>query len=134
MTQTKNGVTCLASRHITLKPIELRAVTPFRNCIRCGSEFPSAGRDRICPSCRLPKLGKDKVLNPQLSFREKQVVRLVAEAKLNKEIAFDLHLSEGTIKEYLNRIFRKLGLTNRTELAIWALKHHLTQSRDECVA
>jgi DNA-binding NarL/FixJ family response regulator len=32
-----------------------------------------------------------------------------------------LHLSEGTIKEYLNRIYRKLGMTNRTELAIWAL-------------
>jgi hypothetical protein len=32
-----------------------------------------------------------------------------------------LHLTEGTIKEYLNRIYRKLEMTNRTELAIWAL-------------
>jgi DNA-binding NarL/FixJ family response regulator len=71
------------------------------------------------------------VLNPQLSFREKQVVKLVAEAKLNKEIAYDLHLTEGTIKEYLNRIFRKLGLKNRTELAVWALKSHLAQLCDE---
>jgi DNA-binding NarL/FixJ family response regulator len=46
---------------------------------------------------------------------------LVSRGKLNKEIAFELHLSEGTIKEYLNRIFRKLGATNRTELAVWAL-------------
>jgi DNA-binding NarL/FixJ family response regulator len=74
------------------------------------------------------------VLNPQLSFREKQVVKLVAEGKLNKEIAYDLHLTEGTIKEYLNRIFRKLGLTNRTELAVWALKNHLAQPHDERVA
>jgi DNA-binding NarL/FixJ family response regulator len=43
----------------------------------------------------------------------------VAAAKLNKEIAFQLHLSEGTIKEYLNRIFRKLDIANRTELAVW---------------
>jgi DNA-binding NarL/FixJ family response regulator len=56
-----------------------------------------------------------------LSFRERQVVKLVQQAKLNKEIAFELHLTEGTIKEYLNRIFRKLGVKNRTELAIWAL-------------
>jgi DNA-binding NarL/FixJ family response regulator len=51
------------------------------------------------------------------------VVNLVSRAKLNKEIAFELHLTEGTIKEYLNRIFRKLGTANRTELAVWAVKN-----------
>jgi len=55
-----------------------------------------------------------------LSYRERQVVKLVQQAKLNKEIAHELNLTEGTIKEYLNRIFRKLGVKNRTELAIWA--------------
>ena len=76
---------------------------------------------------------KNRCLNPQLSFREKQVVRLVAQAKLNKEIAYELHLTEGTIKEYLNRIFRKLGTTNRTELAVWALTHPVA-GIDEYVA
>lgn len=71
-------------------------------------------------------------MNPRLSFREKQVVYLVSRAKLNKEIAHELHLTEGTIKEYLNRIFRKLGTSNRTELAVWALKHEI--SPDERVA
>lgn len=56
-----------------------------------------------------------------LTFREKQVVHLVCRAKLNKQIAYELHLTEGTIKEYLNRIFRKVGVGNRTELAVWAL-------------
>jgi DNA-binding NarL/FixJ family response regulator len=46
----------------------------------------------------------------------------VGEAKLNKEIAHELRLSEGTIKEYLNRIFRKLGMKNRTELALWTVR------------
>jgi DNA-binding NarL/FixJ family response regulator len=50
-------------------------------------------------------------------------VDLVRQAKQNKEIAYRLHLSEGTVKEYLNRIFRKLGVSNRTELAVWALTH-----------
>jgi DNA-binding NarL/FixJ family response regulator len=45
-----------------------------------------------------------------------------------------LHLSEGTIKEYLNRIFRKLGMTNRTELAVWALRQSFGKQSDECVA
>jgi two-component system nitrate/nitrite response regulator NarP len=47
----------------------------------------------------------------------------VYQAKSNKEIASDLHLAEGTIKEYLHTIFRKLGVKNRTELALW-MAHH----------
>ncbi len=43
---------------------------------------------------------------------------LIREAKANKEIAYELCLAEGTVKEYLHRIFRKLGVTNRTELAL----------------
>lgn len=101
--------------------IEFRAVSPLRSCFRCGSEFRHEGSSRICPTCRAPKPMRNKVLSTKLSFRERQVVGLVSQAKLNKEIAFELHLTEGTIKEYLNRIFRKLGITNRTELAVWAL-------------
>lgn len=112
--------------------IELRSVTLLRSCFRCGREFRRDGGSRICPTCRCPK-PRNKPLNPKLSFREKQVVNLISQAKLNKEIAHELHLTEGTIKEYLNRIFRKLGMTNRTELAIWALTHQAKQV-DECVA
>ena len=66
-------------------------------------------------------LGPKRQDNPTLSFREKQVVDLVCKGKQNKQIAHELHLTEGTVKEYLNRIFRKVGSTNRTELAIWAI-------------
>ena len=57
----------------------------------------------------------------KISLREKQVIDLVCQGKLNKEIAFQLHLSEGTIKEYVHRIFVKVKVSNRTELAVWAL-------------
>jgi DNA-binding NarL/FixJ family response regulator len=52
-------------------------------------------------------------------MREQQIVQLIQQAKSNKEIAFDLHLSEGTVKEYIRNIFRKLTVRNRTELALW---------------
>ena len=71
--------------------------------------------------CRKPWERKQWV-SRDLSVREKQIVELVQQAKPNKEIAHELHLSEGTIKEYLNRIFRKLEVSNRTELAIWAFR------------
>ena len=94
----------------------------LRNCFRCGREFRGEIGKRVCPSCAVPKDNK-KPLNTNLSFRERQVVNLVCEAKLNKEIAYELHLTEGTVKEYLNRIFRKVGASNRTELAVWAIRN-----------
>jgi DNA-binding NarL/FixJ family response regulator len=119
-----------------MKTLDFRAVDELRSCFRCGADFRDDGRSRICSGCRQRTAGNQKALNPRLSFREKQVVSLVSQAKLNKEIAHELHLTEGTVKEYLNRIFRKLGKSNRTELAVWALTHetHDLQDADECVA
>jgi DNA-binding NarL/FixJ family response regulator len=96
------------------------------NCYRCGAEFRRDDNSRVCPGCRRSQSGA-KPMTKQLSFRERQVVNLVSQGKLNKEIAFELHLCEGTIKEYLNRIFRKTGATNRTELAVWALMREKLQ-------
>jgi DNA-binding CsgD family transcriptional regulator len=95
----------------------------IRNCCRCGDEFRVDGNERVCPRCRKPKQVQAEPLKRHLTLREKQIVDLVKQAKLNKEIAFLLHLSEGTIKEYLNKIFRKLEVKNRTELAVWSLEH-----------
>jgi DNA-binding CsgD family transcriptional regulator len=101
--------------------LELTLNSILKNCCRCGNEFSVDGKDRVCPSCRKPKLAKREELPRHLTFREKQIVDLVIQAKLNKEIAYELHLSEGTIKEYLHKVFRKLGVKSRTELAVWAL-------------
>jgi DNA-binding NarL/FixJ family response regulator len=96
-------------------------ISVHRNCPRCGLEFHSVGAERICTECRKPKILERTTLTRHLTFREKQVAALILQAKANKEIAWELHLTEGTIKEYLNRIYRKLELKNRTDLAIWTL-------------
>jgi DNA-binding NarL/FixJ family response regulator len=88
-------------------------------------DFQSDAATRICSDCRDLSARRKKTLNPKLSFREEQVIKLVSQAKLNKEIAHELRLTEGTVKEYLNRIFRKIGASNRTELAIWALTQRM---------
>jgi DNA-binding NarL/FixJ family response regulator len=64
-------------------------------------------------------------VSKQVTLREKQVIDLVCQGKLNKEIACQLHLTEGTIKEYLHRIFVKVEVSNRTELAVAALRRTL---------
>jgi DNA-binding NarL/FixJ family response regulator len=57
-----------------------------------------------------------------LSDREEDVVRLLMEGYSNREIAQGLDLSESTIKNYLFRIFEKLGVSSRTELLLYAMK------------
>lgn len=104
-----------------IRQAEFVCVPTPRSCFRCGKEFLANQAERLCSDCRKPRV-RTADASKTLAFREKQIVELVQQAKLNKEIAFELHLTEGTIKEYLNRIFRKLGVSNRTELAIWAFR------------
>lgn len=99
------------------------SATILKSCYRCGGTFRALG-ERVCAACRKPKIrARKRPVSPTLSFRERQIAALVCQAKLNKEIAYELHLTEGTIKEYLNRIFRKLEIKNRTELAMWAVRN-----------
>jgi DNA-binding NarL/FixJ family response regulator len=57
-----------------------------------------------------------------LTQAEGQIVRLIADGQSNKEIAAALFLSEGTIKNYITEILSKLGLRDRTQIAIFYLK------------
>ena len=56
-----------------------------------------------------------------LTKREEDVVRLLAEGLQNREIARELNLSEHTIKNYLFRIFDKVGVSSRVELVLYAV-------------
>ena len=107
------------SKKVISMPYETQPSPHAKSCCRCGNEFRTSARERVCPLCRKPTNSVWPARRKDLSFRETQVVQLVAKGKSNKEIACQLLLSEGTIKEYLNRIFRKVDVTNRTELAIW---------------
>lgn len=55
-----------------------------------------------------------------LAPRERAVVHLIQTGMRNREIADQLGMTEGTVKVYLHRIYEKLGLSNRTELALRA--------------
>ena len=55
-----------------------------------------------------------------LTTREKAIVSLVSRGLRNKEVALELGITEGTVKVYLHNIYSKLGVGNRTELAVFA--------------
>jgi DNA-binding NarL/FixJ family response regulator len=61
-----------------------------------------------------------------LTKREGQLVTLLAQGLKNKEIASVLLISEGTVKVYLSRLFQKLGVKDRFELALYGLKNLTT--------
>ncbi|MFC4411723.1 response regulator [Chungangia koreensis] len=60
-----------------------------------------------------------------LTEREMDIVRLVGTGKTNKEIAQQLYLSVGTVKNHITNILQQLDLRDRTQLAIYAVKNDL---------
>lgn len=58
-----------------------------------------------------------------LSPRESEVLRLVAQGLANKQIARALGITERTVKAHLGRVFRELGVLDRTSAALWARDH-----------
>ena len=77
------------------------------------------------------ELGVEKLLSDQLlsttrvtlTPRERQVMGLVAQGLRNKEIAYTIGVTEGTIKVYLSRLFQKVGANDRLDLALFALRN-----------
>lgn len=67
-----------------------------------------------------PKVGTD-----ELTPRELEVLQLIAQGKSNREIANELVISEKTVKTHVSNILSKLQLDDRTQAAIYAIKHGL---------
>lgn len=68
---------------------------------------------------------KDKHEENNLTSREIEVLELIAEGMINKEIAKHLYISEKTVKNHVSNIFKKLNVSDRTQAAIYAFKHNI---------
>lgn len=66
-------------------------------------------------------------LTDKLTPREVEILRLIAHGLSNANIAEKLHLSEGTVRNHVSGIFAKLGVSDRTQAAIIAIRHGLDQ-------
>src|SRR5437867_7172288 len=70
-------------------------------------------------------LQEPRAFSGELTARELDVVALIGEGKANKEIALQLGIGERTARTHVSNILRKLGLTSRTQLALWAVREQL---------
>jgi len=67
----------------------------------------------------------------ELTSRELDVLRLVAAGEPNKQIATELDISERTTRTHVSRVLHKLGLSSRTQAALWAVREGLVQVERE---
>jgi len=101
----------------------LRLLTKCIECVHAGQVWASSSELHFL----LEALAKPGMADLQhlehapLSARESDVVRCVAEGLTNREIAAKLKLTEHTVKNYLFRIFDKLGVSSRVEVVLYAL-------------
>ncbi|MBD3885309.1 response regulator transcription factor [Phormidium tenue FACHB-886] len=64
----------------------------------------------------------ERLSRPQLSDREREVLQLMAQGKSNQDVADNLHIAENTVKYHVNNILSKLGVGDRTQAVLLALK------------
>jgi DNA-binding NarL/FixJ family response regulator len=73
-------------------------------------------------------------LQPRLTPKELEIMTCVTQGKRNKEIAYQLGTSEQVIKNYLRKIYDKLGVSDRLELALYCLHHQILKQQALTVA
>lgn len=85
----------------------------------------AAGDAPLDPRAARVLLQSQRELRParELSAREEAVLRLVADGLANKLIARRLGIAERTVKAHLTNVFQRLGVTDRTQAALWAREH-----------
>ena len=82
-------------------------------------QFASPGEYQPSPN------GKASRERAQLSQREREIIVLIAQGYKNKEIAEKMFITEQTVKNHLHNVFDKLGVSDRLELALYAIHNSL---------
>jgi DNA-binding NarL/FixJ family response regulator len=104
----------------------LKDVSPaeLTRAIKAVAEGSSYVDPRVAGNLLRRRGGHNRATNgsQELSQRESEVVKLIAEGLANKEIGVRLSLSEKTVKNYISRIFSKLNISARTQAAVFAIR------------
>lgn len=101
-------------------------VTAIRTVNRGESYIqPNMTKELIKEFNRVTLHERDKEVENNLTAREVEVLQLIAEGMINKEIAKHLYISEKTVKNHVSNIFKKINVSDRTQAAIYAFKHNI---------
>ncbi|RKL68156.1 DNA-binding response regulator [Salipaludibacillus neizhouensis] len=112
------------ARGYMLKDAEPDAlIRSIRSCLSGGLSLQEDVAAKVMP--RLLKKEEEKPVDSSITPRELDIIMRVGEGRSNREISDELGLSIGTIKNNVSLILDKLELRDRTQLAIYAIRHKL---------
>ncbi len=95
----------------------------IRSCLSGGLSIEEHVAAKVMP--QLLHKHKSEPIDPSLTTRELEIIRKIGEGRSNKEIAQELALSVGTVKNHISTILDKLDLRDRTQIAIYAIRRDL---------
>ncbi|WP_339148559.1 MULTISPECIES: response regulator transcription factor [unclassified Sutcliffiella] len=98
-------------------------LTSIESCLNGGISIDASVAGKVVPRL-INRPREASGMEPvELTSRERSILQLVGDGKNNQEIAEALHLSVGTVKNHVTAILQKLGLRDRTQLAIFAIRN-----------
>jgi NarL family two-component system response regulator LiaR len=99
--------------------------------LRRAIKAAAAGQVQLSPQAAARLMREVRTPDPpslsELTEREGDVLRLIAQGKANKEIAMDLVIGEKTVKTHVSNILMKLGVQSRTQAALYAAQNGLAE-------
>ncbi len=106
-----------------------RVIEAIRGTIAGKAFVDPAVAGKLLEQAFTPQVQPATKITEKLTEREVDVLRLVARGLSNSDIAGQLHLSEGTVRNHVSIILSKLGVFDRTQAAILAIQHGLGQQQ-----
>ena len=112
-----------ASGYLLKNASRERLITALQKAFAGEQAFTKEELRRVTGALATPRLNQD--IEVPLTQRESEVLRQMAQGLTNKEIAKLLGISYETVKEHVQHILRKVGVSDRTQAAVWAVRRNL---------
>lgn len=122
-TYVARAVALGASGYVLKTDTRERLIEAIQTAMRGESAWTREELRRVTGALATPRIVSD--VEVPLTQRESEVLRQLANGLTNKEIAQALNISYETVKEHVQHILRKIGVSDRTQAAVWAVRKNL---------
>ncbi|HEX3642154.1 MAG TPA: response regulator transcription factor [Ktedonobacteraceae bacterium] len=120
-----------ASGYLLKNVSRIELLKAVRQVASGESLLQAEATQRVIRSMTSIAAGTGQIQGEELTEREREVLALVARGYTNKQIAGELCVSEKTARNHVSHILEKLGLSRRSEAAVYAVEHKLVPPREQ---